>query len=103
MSRGGPGAGVLRNGAALVLGCLLLAGCAAAARTGAAPVAAAPTVDWSDRDYTVACDGLGPGGFRAPPADGSALAPAAGGYEHFDIHVRATVRGDVDGDGAPDA
>jgi hypothetical protein len=57
--------------------------------------------------YTVTCDGVVPGGFRAVVVGGRARVPADGGvpphYDHYDVRVTATASGDVDGDGVPDA
>jgi hypothetical protein len=94
-----------RSGRLLAAGCLLLAGCASPHRSGTAQVPAQATVDWLDRAYTVTCDGLVPGGLRAAVVGGEALVPSSGGttsYDHYDVHVRATAEGDVDGDGDPD-
>jgi hypothetical protein len=107
MSRRGSGAAVSRGRTVVVLACLLLPGCASAERTGEAQVPAGAAADWLNRTYTVTCDGIVPDGFRATVVDGSARVPADGSrpphYEHYDIRVTATARGDVDGDGAPDA
>ncbi|MGK5110821.1 MULTISPECIES: hypothetical protein [unclassified Geodermatophilus] len=106
MSRSGSGAAVFRGRTVVALVCLLT-GCAAAERTGTEPVRARAAVDWLNTTYTVTCDGIVPDGFRATVVDGSARVPAEGSrpphYDYYDIRVRATAGGDVDGDGAPDA
>jgi hypothetical protein len=98
---------VFRGSTVLVLAFLLLAGCASAKRTGTALVGAGAAADWLNRTYTVTCDGVVPGGFRATVVDGGARVAADGSrppfYDHYDIRVTATASGDVDGDGAPDA
>jgi hypothetical protein len=103
----GSGTGSFRGRAVVCLGCLVLAGCAGGGRTGTAQVPPAPAVDWLNTTYTLTCDGLVPGGFRAVVVDGGARVPGDSGrpphYEYYDIHVRSTATGDVDGDGATDA
>src|SRR4051794_25550501 len=103
---------VSRDRSVVALACLLLAGCASAQPagsaepTGSAEPAGGATADWSNRTYTVTCDGIVPDGFRATVVDGSARVPADGSrpphYEHYDIRITGTASGDVDGDGAPD-
>ena len=97
---------VSRNRSLLALAGLLLAGCASAAPTGSAEAPAGATADWSNRPYTVTCDGIVPGGFRATVVDGVARVPADANrpphYDHYDVRVTATASGDLDGDGAPD-
>ena len=107
LSRSGWAAAAFRGCTVVGLGCLLLTGCASAAqRTGTAQLPAGPAVDWRNTTYTVTCDGIVPGGFRATVVDGSARIPADGSrpphYEYYDIRVTATAGGDVDGDAAPD-
>src|SRR4051795_2100730 len=106
MSRVVSWAPVSRSRAVVVPACLLLSGCAAAQRTGAASPPAGTAVDWLNRTYQVTCDGIVPDGFRATVVDGSARVPADGSrpphYEHYDIRITGTASGDVDGDGAPD-
>ncbi|MET0764417.1 MAG: hypothetical protein ABWY29_06100 [Blastococcus sp.] len=107
MSRSGSGPAVLRSRTVVVLGCLLLTGCASAGPSGIAQVPARAATDWLNTTYTVTCDGIVPDGFRATVVDGAARVPADGSrpphYEHYDIRVTDTASGDVDGDGAPDA
>jgi len=109
MSRSPSGAGttLLRGRTIVSLACLLLAGCASAEQTGTAPESTGAAVDWLNTTYTVTCDGIVPGGFRATVVEGHAVVPADGSrpphYEHYDIRVTATAGGDVDGDGASDA
>jgi hypothetical protein len=95
-----------RSGAVIAVGCLLLGGCASADRAGTGQVPAHPAVDWLNRTYTVTCDGLVPDGLRVGVVEGEALVPTGSGgtasYEDYDVHVRATADGDVDGDGEPD-
>ena len=106
-STSGSGAAALRGRTVVALGCLLLAGCAAAERTGTAPVRAGAAADRLNTTYTVTCDGIVPDGFRATVVDASARVLADSSrpphYEYYDIRVTATASGDVDGDGAPDA
>jgi hypothetical protein len=87
----------------LLLG-LLVAGCGADERPGSAPAAAG--MDWRSTTYELTCDGLVPGGFRAPVVDGEARVPADGTrppfYEHYEVRVVATAEGDVDGDDGGD-
>ena len=93
--------------AVAALGCVVLAGCGSAERTGAPQVPAGAPSDWLDRTYTVTCDGIVPDGFSADVVDGGARVAADGShppyFEHYDVKVTATVSGDVDGDAAPDA
>jgi hypothetical protein len=109
MSRSPTGSGTaLRRGCAVVpLACLLLAGCADGDPTGAAEPRAGPAADWRDAAYTVTCDGIVPGGFRATLVDGGARVRADGSrpphYDYYDVRVTGTADGDVDGDGASDA
>ncbi|HEV7187559.1 MAG TPA: hypothetical protein VGN28_06645 [Blastococcus sp.] len=53
------------------------------------------------------CDGLIPGGLPATVVGGTARVAADAGrapfYDHYDVRVRGTATGDLDGDGAPDA
>jgi hypothetical protein len=90
--------------AAVVLGCLVLAGCGAEEDAASAPAAAA--VDWRSTTYELTCDGVVPGGFRAQVVDGEARVPADGTrppyYEHYEVRVVATATGDVDGDAGAD-
>ncbi|MBN1092867.1 hypothetical protein JKP75_10030 [Blastococcus sp. TML/M2B] len=83
---------------------LLLTGCGAERDAGSAPAAAA--VDWRATTYELTCDGLVPGGFRAPVVDGAARVPADGSrppwYEFYDVRVVDTATGDVDGTGGED-
>ena len=98
---------MLRSRTVVALTCLLLTGCAPAGRTGAGEVPAGAAADWLNTTYTVTCDGIVPDGFPATVVGGGARVHADGRrpphYEHYDIRVRATAGGDVDGDGAPDA
>jgi hypothetical protein len=95
-----------RDRSVVALACLLLAGCASAEPTGSAEPPGGATADWSNRTYTVTCDGVVPDGFRATVVDGVARVPADDSrpphYDHYDVRVTATASGDVDGDGAPD-
>ena len=88
------------GGAVLVL----LAGCAAEQEARSTPAAAA--VDWRSTTYEVTCDGVVPGGFRAPVVDGSARVPADGSrppyYDVYEVRVAATAAGDLDHDGGAD-
>ena len=107
-SRSSSGAAVSWGRAVLALACLVPAGCASTTPTGTAHSAApaSPAVDWRNTTYTVTCDGIVPGGFRATVVGGTARVPADASrpphYDHYDIGVRATATGDVDDDGAPD-
>jgi hypothetical protein len=92
------------GGPAFLLVCLLVAACGGEERDGDAP--AAPGVDWRSTSYELTCDGVVPGGFRAPVVDGKARVPADGTrppfYEHYEVRVVATASGDVDGEGGSD-
>jgi hypothetical protein len=111
--RSGSGTAVFRRRTIVPLACLLLAGCASAQHTGTAQhagtaqVPTAASIDWLNRAYSVTCDGVVPAGLPATVVDGTARVAADGSrppfYDHYDIRVRATATGDVDGDGAPDA
>jgi hypothetical protein len=107
MSPSGSRAAVFRNRMIVSLACLVLAACASAPRTGTARAGASAPVDWMNTTYRVTCDGVVPEGLRATVVDGSARVVADGSrapfYDHYDIRVRGTATGDVDGDGAPDA
>jgi hypothetical protein len=107
MSRSDSTRAVSRDRSLVVLACLLLAACASAEPTGAAKVSEGAAADWSNRTYTVTCDGIVPDGFRATVVDGSARVPADASrpphYDHYDVRVRTMAGGDVDGDGAADA
>jgi hypothetical protein len=107
MLRGASRPAVFRSRTVVVLACLLVTGCASAEPSGVAQVPARTATDWLNTTYTVTCDGIVPGGFRATVVDGAARVPADGSrpphYEHYDVRVTATASGDVDGDGAPDA
>ena len=63
--------------------------------------------DWLDRTYTRDLRRHRPRWLPRPVVDGGARVAADGSrppyYDHYDIRVTATVSGDVDGDGAPDA
>ena len=106
LSRGASGAASIRGRAGVGLACLLLAGCAGAEPIHTAQAPATDTVDWLNTTYTLSCDGVVPGGFRATVVDGSGRVPADAGrpphYDHYDVRVTGTATGDVDGDGAPD-
>jgi hypothetical protein len=106
-ARSGSGTAVFRRRTIVPLACLLLAGCASAQHTGTAQVPTAASIDWRNRTYSVTCDGVVPAGLPATVVDGAARIAADGSrppfYDHYDIRVRATATGDVDGDGAPDA
>src|SRR4051812_31786293 len=88
--------------------CLLLAGCRGTGAGGAAehPAATTPPPDWRNTSYPITCDGVVPGGFRAPLVNGAARVPADVGdtpyYDSFDVRFEASTSGDVDGDGVPD-
>ncbi|MGY1632259.1 hypothetical protein ACI784_11205 [Geodermatophilus sp. SYSU D01186] len=89
------------------LAACLLAGCAAAGGSGAEPgPSPEPAPDWSDAMYSVTCDGIVPGGFRADLDGGAARVPADASrspyYEYYDVRFVASASGDVDGDGEPD-
>jgi hypothetical protein len=107
VSRCGPGAAVLRRRTVVALAGVLLAGCASGEPTGTGQARAGADADWLNRTYTVTCDGLTPGGFRASVVDGAARVPADSSrpphYDYYDVRVTATASGDVDGDGAADA
>ena len=102
MPQSGSGTAASRGGTVVAVARLLLTACSGSER---APVRAA--TDWLNTAYTVTCDGIVPGGFRATVVGGSARVPADGSrpphYDHYDVRVTATASGDVDGDGAPDA
>jgi hypothetical protein len=89
------------------LACLLVAGCGTERQAGSAPPAAAAAVDWRNTSYTLTCDDVVPGGFRAAVVDGSASVPADGSrppyYDSYEVRVQATATGDLDGDDAADA
>src|SRR3954465_8540360 len=82
--------------------CILIAGCAPTGHPGAA----SPAPDWRDATYTITCDGVVPGGFRATLHDGAARVPGDVGdtsdYTHFDFRFEADATGDLDGAGRPD-
>lgn len=107
MSRCGSEAAVSRSRTVGALACILLAGCASGGRTGAGEVPAGAASDWLNATYTVTCDGIVANGFRVTVVDGGARVLADSSrpphYGHYDVRVRATAGGDVDGDGAPDA
>jgi hypothetical protein len=107
ISRSGSTGAVSRDRSLVVLACLLLTACASAEPTGSAEVPAGAAADWFNRTYRVTCDGIVPDGFRATVVDGGARVPADESrpphYDHYDLRVKATASGDVDGDGAPDA
>jgi hypothetical protein len=107
MPRRGSGTAGSRSRTILPLACLLLAGCASAQHAGTALVPTAASIDWTNRTYRVTCDGIVPAGLSTTVVDGTARVAADGSrapfYDHYDIRVRATAIGDVDGDGAPDA
>jgi hypothetical protein len=96
-----------RGSAVVVLGCLLLTGCADAPPTGEAAAPTVAAVDWRNTTYQMTCDGIVPEGFGATVVDGRTRVPADATrpphYDHYDVSVTATASGDVDGDGAPDA
>ena len=91
----------------MALACLLLSGCASARPTGTAQVPTAASIDWRNRAYSVTCDGLIPGGLPASVVNGTARVAADPSrppfFDHYDVRVRGTATGDLDGDGAPDA
>jgi hypothetical protein len=105
--RNGVATAAFRRRSIVPLACLLLAGCASSPHAGTAQVSTAASIDWRNRTYSVTCDGVVPAGLRATVVDGTARVAADGSrapfYDHYDIRVRATATGDVDGDGAPDA
>src|SRR3954451_2868763 len=80
--------------------CVLLAGCAHRVHGSGSEQ------DWRDATYTITCDGVVPGGFRATLHDGAATVPAdvsdTPAYLSFDVRLEATASGDLDGDGRPD-
>jgi hypothetical protein len=91
--------------AGLLLICVLLSGCGAQGEREAAR-ARESRPDWRNATYTVTCDGIVPGGFRATLVDGGARVLADAGrpphYDHYDVRLEATASGDIDGDGVPD-
>ena len=100
------GSGILPCPAGRRPGLLLLGGCTAAEPIDRAQGAAGPSVDWMNTTYTVTCDGIVPGGFRAIVVNGSARPrrrQRPPHYDHYDVQVTAMASGDVDGDGVPDA
>ncbi len=105
-SRNGPRRAVARRRAVAGLACLLVAGCGTEREPGSAPAAAAAAVDWRNTSYTLTCDDVVPGGFRAAVVDGRARVPADGSrpprYDYYEVRVQATASGDLDGDGASD-
>ena len=106
-SRSGSRAAPFRAARTVVaLGCVLLVGCRSDAPTGTAQAPAGASIDWRNTTFTVTCDGIVPGGFRANLVGGRARVPADGSvpphYAYYDVQVTATASGDVDGDGAPD-
>ena len=105
MSRSGTAS--FHGRAVVVVVCLALAGCAAEGRPGTGRAPAAAAVDWQNTAYMLTCDGVVPDGLRAVVEDGSARITADAArpphYQYYDVHVRGTATGDVDGDGATDA
>src|SRR5918998_4305876 len=93
--------------AVVAVTCLVLTSCAAEGRPGTGQAPAAAAVDWRNTAYTLTCDGVVPEGLRAVVEDGSARISADASrpphYQYYDVHVRGTATGDVDGDGASDA
>ncbi|MBB3086684.1 hypothetical protein [Geodermatophilus sabuli] len=92
---------------AVGLAACLLAGCATAGGSGAAPgPSPEPEPDWPEATYSVTCDGIVPGGFEADLDGGAARVPADASrspfYEYYDVWFEASASGDVDGDGEPD-
>lgn len=91
---------------AVVVAVVLLgpAGCGSD-EPGAGAGAGAAT-DWRTTTYTLTCDDVVPGGFRADVVDGRARVPADAGrppyYDHYEVAVVSTAEGDVDGDGRAD-
>lgn len=94
----------MRARAVAVPACLLIAGCGT--DQGAGDAAGAAAVDWRNTTYTVTCDGVVPGGFRATVVDGSARVTADGSrppaYDFYDVRVVSTADGNLDGAGAAD-
>src|SRR4051812_46611650 len=94
-----------RGAAVGLAACVLLAGCAPKGE-GASPAVQAPAHDWRNAGYTMTCDGVVPGGFRATLVNGAARVPADVGdtpyYDYFDVRFEAEASGDIDGDGVPD-
>ncbi|WP_409329866.1 hypothetical protein [Trujillonella humicola] len=92
--------------ALLVVVAAALAGCAAEPDPGRPAPPAATAVDWLDTTYSLTCDGVAPGELRATVVRGTARVPADAAvpphYDHYDVRVSATARGDLDGDGAAD-
>jgi hypothetical protein len=93
--------------AAVGLAACLLAGCARADGSGAAPNTASGTAhDPRNATYSVTCDGIVPDGFPAELVNGAALVPADPSrspyYDHYDVRFEGEATGDVDGDGQPD-
>src|SRR4051794_31426222 len=86
-----------------LLACALLAGCAPHGQRVPTPTGTAG--DWRNATYTVTCDGVIPGGFRATLHDGAAKVPAeisdTPSYTDFDVDLEATATGDVDGTASP--
>jgi hypothetical protein len=93
--------------AAVGLAAFLLAGCARADGSGAAPSSSSGTAhDPRNATYSVTCDGIVPDGFPAELVNGAARVPADPSrspyYDHYDVRFEAEATGDVDGDGEPD-
>ena len=92
--------------AASLAGCVL-AGCAATGGGAATAGSSAAASDWRAATYRVTCDGIVPEGIPATLTGGAAWVPADGSrppyYDHYEIRLAAEARGDVDGDGEPDA
>ena len=92
--------------AASLAGCVL-AGCAATGGGVATAGSSAAASDWRAATYRVTCDGIVPEGIPATLTGGAAWVPADGSrppyYDHYEIRLEAVARGDVDGDGEPDA
>jgi hypothetical protein len=103
--RSGSGTSGRRGLATVALACLVVAGCSSSDKDAQSTPAAA-AADWRNTTYTVTCDGVVPGGFRAAVVDGSADVPADSSrppyYDHYEVRVAAMASGDVDGEGGAD-
>jgi len=108
----GGSAAALRCSVVLLAG-LVLAGCSVDVEGRPSPSTAAerapaslPATHWANATYRSTCDGLAHAPFEVRLRDGegqaSGSAAATPEYDTFDVTLRASATGDLDGDGAPD-